>query len=331
MISIPPRRVHPCVRRPSRDFPPWGDESKIYNRNEQGKAKEQMEMLTYGVTLIVASLGGWLNKAGYAIVQEHGWMSWNLFLALVPLALSMWLFWQPRSRLLVWGTLVLLGATFWPSAPGVVRRLMQIGGDLGVIYWVVALLLTLVLMTVDARIRSHNLIRSPLWWLGFLTFVFFLPNAPYVLTDVIHLVSDIRNGSQGKWLITVVYIPKYFLFVFLGFQAYVLSLIHLGKYMQKQGWGKFIWMAELILHILTAIGIYLGRFQRFNSWDIITNPDALVTTVMSDLVGKRPVVVMVVTLVVIGSLYWLMKIVTLAVAERGSIAQREVGQISAET
>ncbi|GAB4300868.1 MAG: DUF1361 domain-containing protein [Oscillatoriaceae cyanobacterium] len=290
-----------------------------------------MEMLTYGVTLIVASLGGWLNQASYAIVLEHWWMSWNLFLALVPLALSMWLFWQPRSALLRWGTLVLLGATFWPSAPRVVSRLMQIGGDFGSSYWIGAGGLTVALMVFDGWQRRHHIVRSPLWWLGFLAFVAFLPNAPYVLTDVIHLVSDIRNGSQGKWLITVVYIPKYFLFVFLGFQAYVLSLIHLGKYMQKQGWGKFIWMAELILHILSAVGIYIGRFQRFNSWDIITNPDALVTTVMSDLVGKRPVAVMVVTLLVIGSLYWLMKIVTLAVAERGAIAQPEVGQISTET
>lgn len=290
-----------------------------------------MEMLTYGIPLIVASLGGWLNRAGYAIVEEHGWMFWNLFLALVPLAMSMWLFWQPRSRPLVWGTLVLLGATFWPSAPRVVNRLMQIGGDVGTSYWIGAVVLTVALMVFDGWQRRHHLIRSPLWWLGFLTFVAFLPNAPYVLTDVIHLVSDIRNGSDDKWLITVVYIPKYFLFVFLGFQAYVLSLIHLGKYMQKQGWGKFIWVVELILHILSAVGIYIGRFQRFNSWDIITNPDALVTTVMSDLIGKRPVVVMVVTLVVISSLYWLMKMVTLAVAERGAIAQTQVGQISPES
>ncbi|HIK12058.1 MAG TPA: DUF1361 domain-containing protein [Oscillatoriaceae cyanobacterium M33_DOE_052] len=263
------------------------------------------------------------------MLEHYGWMSWNLFLALVPLALSMWLFWQPRSRLLRWGTWGLLGATFWPAAPGVVSRLMRMGGDLGSSYWIGAVLLTVALMGFDSWQRPHHILRSPLWWLGFLAFVAFLPNAPYVLTDVIHLIDDIRQGDPD-WLITLVHIPKYALFMFLGFQAYVLSLIHLGQYMQKQGWGKFIWVAELILHILTAVGIYIGRFQRFNSWDIITNPDALVITVMSDLIGKRPVVVMVVTLFVIGSLYWLMKIITLAVAERGGMTHSEVGQISPE-
>lgn len=62
--------------------------------------------------------------------------------------------------------------------------------------------------------------------------------------------------------------------------------------------------------------VYLGRFLRFNSWDFITQPDILLTAVVEDLFGKRPVVIMIVTFAVITGLYWLMKQVTLRIMEK---------------
>jgi len=63
------------------------------------------------------------------------------------------------------------------------------------------------------------------WLFGFLCF---LPNAPYVLTDVIHLITYIRKGDS-IWLITLILIPLYLCFVVLGFEAYVISLINMGS------------------------------------------------------------------------------------------------------
>lgn len=179
------------------------------------------------------------------------WMSWNLFLAFVPLALSIWLF---RSK----------------------RR------------------------------------RSVLWWLVFLVFFAFLPNAPYVLTDVIHLIESIRT-TNSVWTITLVVIPMYIIFILAGFEAYVLSLINLGYYLNQLGWGKWILGAELLTHALNAIGIYLGRFQRFNSWDFITQPDALATSIVEDLMGKLPFVIIAITFVVVAALYWIFKQVSLGI------------------
>ncbi|OLP20248.1 hypothetical protein BST81_00445 [Leptolyngbya sp. 'hensonii'] len=193
----------------------------------------------------------WLRFGLFVVSRNVRWMTWNLFLAFVPLGLSFWLFRPGRSR-------------------------------------------------------------SLLWWIGLITFVAFLPNAPYVLTDIIHLINDIRRG-YSVWTITLLLIPQYLLFMMAGMEAYVLSLINLGSYLKRQGWGKFVIWAELALHILSAIGIYLGRFLRYNSWDIVTRLDTLATTVIDDLVAKRPAFVMFITLVVITSLYWLMKQMTLAI------------------
>ena len=259
----------------------------------------------------------WISLAWQAMLSNNGWMSWNLFLALLPLALSFWLFQKPRARSLLWGTLLLLGATLLPNGRYIgrfLRALLSLSNT-GKIYLLGALALTLLLMVLDFWAKRRHQSRTLLWWLGFLAFVAFLPNAPYVLTDIIHLIEDIRKG-YSVWVITLALIPQYLLFMVLGFQAYVLSLMHLGDYMKRQGWSKSIFCTEAIFHALSAIGIHLGRFQRFNSWDIITKPDALVSSVANDLIGKRPILVMAITFVTIAGLYWATKWVNVAVRDR---------------
>ncbi|MGB7439539.1 MAG: DUF1361 domain-containing protein [Coleofasciculaceae cyanobacterium] len=196
-----------------------------------------------------------LNEAWKALNIHSGWIVWNLFLAFIPLALSVWLF----------------------------------------------------------RRQSHS--RSLLWWVCFIVFAAFLPNAPYLLTDIIHLIQATREGFSA-WIITLVLIPQHLFAILTGFEAYVISLINLGYYLHRQGLSRFIIGAELITHALCSVGVYLGRFLRFNSWDLVTQPDDVIRSVVYDLIGKRPVVIMIVTFVVLTISYWLIKQVTLAILFR---------------
>ncbi|AFY33461.1 DUF1361 domain-containing protein [Calothrix sp. PCC 7507] len=182
------------------------------------------------------------------------WMTWNLFLAFIPLVLSVLLFRNGRGR-------------------------------------------------------------SLLWWLTFLVFYAFLPNAPYLLTDVIHLIDDIRT-IQSVWIITLVLIPIYLLVILAGFQAYVISLINLGYYLHRIGKSQWILRVELITHALSAIGIYWGRFLRFNSWDFVTQPDAVLTRGVEEILGKQPLVIIAVTFVVLIGLHSIMKRVSLGFFKR---------------
>jgi len=179
------------------------------------------------------------------------WMTWNLFLAFIPLVLSVWLF---------------------------------------------------------RRIKKS---RSWVWWLGFAVFYAFLPNAPYLLTDVIHLIDDIR-AIQSVWMITLVIIPVYLVVILAGFEAYVISVINMGHYLHRIGRSQWILGMELITHALSAVGIYWGRFLRFNSWDFVTQPDAVITQGIEEILGKQPLVIIGISFVILTALHWLMKRVTLS-------------------
>ncbi|MBT9313147.1 DUF1361 domain-containing protein [Leptothoe kymatousa] len=149
------------------------------------------------------------------------------------------------------------------------------------------------------------------WWIGFTLFVAFLPNAPYVLTDIIHLVKDIRMGTS-VWAIALILIPQYFLFIGFGVATYTLSLVNLGRYLSREGKCRWVLPAELTLHGLTALGIYLGRFLRFNSWDLVTSPLAVMGNTLALLLSKWPLAVMFGTFIILAVVYWLLKQVTLA-------------------
>jgi len=57
---------------------------------------------------------------------------------------------------------------------------------------------------------------------------------------------------------------------------------------------------------MLSLPLAFRRFQRFNSWDFITQPDALATTVVEDVFGKRPLVIIAITFVVVAGLYWIL-------------------------
>ena len=273
-------------------------------------------MLHQTFNCIKIDMMGLMLEALEAMGHNVRWMSWNLFLALVPLGLSFWLFRKPRSRWLLWGTGILLGATFLPSTRHVLSYLKHIVQDVGKTYVLGAIAITLALMAVDIWVLRQPRVRSLRWWGGFFWFIAFLPNAPYVLTDIIHLIEQIKYDGYSVWTVVLALIPQYLVFMVVGFGAYVLSVMNLGYYLKQQGWSKFILATEITIHALSALGIYLGRFIRFNTWDIVTNPDALVNTVMNGLIGKGPVLVMAVTFVVIAVLYWVMKQVILGISQQ---------------
>jgi uncharacterized membrane protein len=103
------------------------------------------------------------------------------------------------------------------------------------------------------------------------TWLLFLPNAPYVLTDLIHF----RVGAVPYWYDLIMLIA----FVWSGTVAGLLSL-YLMQLRIRESWGaRAGWLFAIVALWLSSFGIYLGRFLRFNSWDVVTNPDDIVSSI----------------------------------------------------
>ncbi len=114
----------------------------------------------------------------------------------------------------------------------------------------------------------------------FIIWLLFFPNAPYLVTDVLHIAS----GSPAfLWYDSLIF----FLFGWIGLLLGVLSLFHIHRYI-KNHVNYFV--SEIIVFIIclaASFGIYLGRFERWNSWDLFRSPRELVrhsTDVSSNLI-----------------------------------------------
>ena len=128
--------------------------------------------------------------------------------------------------------------------------------------------------------RPHR--RTAGWWIGIAVFALFLPNAPYVLTDLIHLRSDAARAASDAVLVFGV-LPIYGAFVLLGMGSYLFCVEGIVREVQGVRPGTTRSLIEVPVHALCALGIVIGRIARLNSWDTITRPVGTAETVFSTL------------------------------------------------
>ncbi|WP_346007795.1 DUF1361 domain-containing protein [Janibacter terrae] len=117
-------------------------------------------------------------------------------------------------------------------------------------------------------------VRSPGWLLVGLGVVWllFLPNAPYILTDFIH-VGAIPGAPL--WF-DVLLIGA---FAGTGLLLGLASLLLVHHVVAARVGHLAGWVLAIGSLALSSLGIYLGRFPRFNSWDVLTNPRGLVDVI----------------------------------------------------
>jgi uncharacterized membrane protein len=96
----------------------------------------------------------------------------------------------------------------------------------------------------------------------------FFPNAPYIFTDVVHL----RDHLFGHfWMDLILILTCALTGLVLGFVSLFLMQNLVARML-----GRFAsWLFVAAVACLSGFGIYLGRFLRFNSWDVVFNPAEL--------------------------------------------------------
>lgn len=104
---------------------------------------------------------------------------------------------------------------------------------------------------------------------GFCTWLAFFPNAPYIITDIYHLK---HSDTTFLWFD----ILMLFLFAWIGLTYGILSLLYIeNTFLKPLKSGKLHYILLSALLFIGSYGIYLGRFLRWNSWDILRDPLSL--------------------------------------------------------
>lgn len=108
----------------------------------------------------------------------------------------------------------------------------------------------------------------------------FLPNAPYILTDLCHLRE---HPGVPYWYEVGFFVT--FAMTGLLFGVVSLGAIH-AIIAAKIGWPKS-WLFVLGAAGLSGLGVYLGRFLRWNSWDLLANPERVLRDVAAPVLHPR--------------------------------------------
>ena len=121
---------------------------------------------------------------------------------------------------------------------------------------------------VKKQVRSKGF-----FYLILLCWLFLLPNSFYIITDLFHLKERI---VVPLWFDLVLI----FSFAWNGLITGVLSIRQVEKLLISRWKMQSEWMFVFPLMFLNSLGIYIGRYLRFNSWDVIMNPFQLYSDMM---------------------------------------------------
>ena len=119
--------------------------------------------------------------------------------------------------------------------------------------------------------RSRAMLKLAALWAAWLVM---LPNAPYVFTDLIHWRN--RPPVMPWWFD----LGLVLMFGLAGCFAGVVSLRMMHDLVRRAIGGVAGWAFVTVVAILSGFGIYLGRFERWNSWDLLTQPHRILSQVV---------------------------------------------------
>jgi uncharacterized membrane protein len=156
----------------------------------------------------------------------------------------------------------LFGASVWCVVLVLARRSLYGPGGFRYLVWNLWLAwvpLLVALLLYAAYRRRHTV--AELLALG-AAWLVFLPNAPYMLTDFVHL------GDRHRLVDSLILASFAFTALALGFASLLLVQIVVTRRVSAAAG----WAVALAALLLSSVGMYLGRVQRFNSWDVVTRP-----------------------------------------------------------
>lgn len=134
------------------------------------------------------------------------------------------------------------------------------------------LFLAFIPFCITLYLRSKTEVTKNVLFLYFIVWLLFLPNAPYIITDLLHF----KRSTSHFWWLDILMVTS---FALNGLMLFYLTLLDMETLLKK--FLSITKINTLLISIcfLTGFGMYLGRFLRFNSWDILQHPNILIANI----------------------------------------------------
>ncbi|MBD0384866.1 DUF1361 domain-containing protein [Paenibacillus sedimenti] len=124
-------------------------------------------------------------------------------------------------------------------------------------------------------IISYRIVRSIMILLLGAAWFFFFPNSPYLVTDLLHVFVRYSYDPTQRFWTDMEFWKQLFTLSSIAFLGVLLGSYSLYSVQRlvRRSYGMIVsWVFALIVLILSSFGIYIGRFVRWNSWDVLTRP-----------------------------------------------------------
>jgi uncharacterized membrane protein len=119
----------------------------------------------------------------------------------------------------------------------------------------------------------HHKIKRASWlWIPFGIWLCFFPNAPYILTDLFHLRP--RTGVPYWYDLALI-----LFFAWNGLMLGFASMMDIQAVFTSRFHTAVGWIISIGSLLLAGFGIYLGRYLRWNSWDVVSAPTELLNDI----------------------------------------------------
>lgn len=102
-----------------------------------------------------------------------------------------------------------------------------------------------------------------------MAWLLFFPNAPYLWTDLVHVV--VWRSASVYWCDLILFLT----FGWNGMLLGLLSLLMVHRVIRDRLGRVWGWIVVAVAIALGSFSISIGRLERFNSWDVITRPISL--------------------------------------------------------
>ena len=140
----------------------------------------------------------------------------------------------------------------------------------------------LALIAYDFAVLTRYFKQAWLFPILFILWLVFYPNTFYMITDIVHMhwVGD-TLWNRASLHLFMVFVPSILFGIYCGIESW---LILLERF-------KFSWwtelLATLVLSVISSMAIYIGRYDRLNTWDLVSNPGQVVQKLLETFQRER--------------------------------------------